>query len=443
MKRIFLTILLAGGAGTGHAQTRVDLRTQGKSIDFSDAVSTRPAKTGTTLPATCSPGELFFKTNAPEGNNLFGCTGAAQWKQMASITAMVSGCGLIGCEEGACGIDSSIIPNYMGELAAGRLLAGGGGSIVRALEAGSAGQVLTSNGPGLDPAWTWVTAAAAAGGAPALDYTPLDRALNLSDVGDAGQARTNLGLGAAAVRNVGSAAGTVAAGDDARFTDARDPLAHKARHAAGGMDALSPADIGAEAPGNKGQPGGYAPLDGNGRMPAAHMPARVAPMYQQYVAAKCQSGVAFSGFSLPGANAPAAACVESGTTVGGVLVFANGANNQSLQDHFQLPPDWSGEIDLEVAGRSGDAAHQTVLTIQTACVSTGSIENPVFSAGRSLSITGNASKGRTAATASNVASTGCGAGNEYYFKITADTTALDAPHTFDLIALRWTIRRTF
>jgi hypothetical protein len=43
---------------------------------------------------------------------------------------------------------------------------------------------------------------------------------------DAAAARTTLALGAAATLNVGTSTGTVAAGDDSRFTDARTPLAH-------------------------------------------------------------------------------------------------------------------------------------------------------------------------------------------------------------------------
>lgn len=39
-------------------------------------------------------------------------------------------------------------------------------------------------------------------------------------------ARTFLGLGAASTKAIGTTAGTVAAGDDARFTDARNPLPH-------------------------------------------------------------------------------------------------------------------------------------------------------------------------------------------------------------------------
>ena len=56
-------------------------------------------------------------------------------------------------------------------------------------------------------------------------------------------------LGIAALRSVGTVAGTVAAGDDGRFTDARSPTAHTGTHAIGGADALTPADIGADVAG--------------------------------------------------------------------------------------------------------------------------------------------------------------------------------------------------
>src|SRR3954452_8259898 len=66
-------------AGAAQGQTKVDLRTQGKSIDFAAASTTRPSKTGTALPGTCGVGETFLKTDAAAGKNLYVCTNANLW----------------------------------------------------------------------------------------------------------------------------------------------------------------------------------------------------------------------------------------------------------------------------------------------------------------------------------------------------------------------------
>ena len=73
------SLAAAALAGIGNAQTRVDLRTQGKSVDFSSANSTLPSKTGTQLPATCPVGATFVKTDAPPGQNWYVCTSANLW----------------------------------------------------------------------------------------------------------------------------------------------------------------------------------------------------------------------------------------------------------------------------------------------------------------------------------------------------------------------------
>jgi hypothetical protein len=72
-----LPIALIGAAAA--AQTQIDLRTQARNVDFSAAASTKPLKTGTALPATCAVGEMFFKTDAPAGANLYGCPVANSW----------------------------------------------------------------------------------------------------------------------------------------------------------------------------------------------------------------------------------------------------------------------------------------------------------------------------------------------------------------------------
>ena len=76
MLRLSLMLLTAL---VGWAQTQVDLRTQAKRVDFTAADWTRPIKTGTTLPETCAIGDMFFKRDAPAGDNLYGCTDTNTW----------------------------------------------------------------------------------------------------------------------------------------------------------------------------------------------------------------------------------------------------------------------------------------------------------------------------------------------------------------------------
>jgi hypothetical protein len=73
------------------AQTQVDLRTQSKRVDFSNALSTKPFKTGSSLPPTCVLGEAFFKTNAAAGQNLYTCSSADTWTLQSGTTSSANG----------------------------------------------------------------------------------------------------------------------------------------------------------------------------------------------------------------------------------------------------------------------------------------------------------------------------------------------------------------
>jgi hypothetical protein len=98
-----LCLLLA--AGLANAQTRVDLRSQSKNIDLSGAPFTRPVKTGPDLPSNCSVGELFFRTNASPGGNLYGCAAANAWSQLSGGSLAY-----VGGPTGAITINNGVTP---------------------------------------------------------------------------------------------------------------------------------------------------------------------------------------------------------------------------------------------------------------------------------------------------------------------------------------------
>jgi hypothetical protein len=68
-------------------QTLIDLKSQGRNVDFSGAIATKPARVGVVLPATCSIGELFFKSDAQPGANLYACTATNVWTVQSVASA--------------------------------------------------------------------------------------------------------------------------------------------------------------------------------------------------------------------------------------------------------------------------------------------------------------------------------------------------------------------
>jgi len=77
-------ILWITGVSITEAQTRIDLRTQGKTPDLSQMGSTKTIQTGTVIPAACATGEMFFRTNAAAGSNLYMCVSANTWTGIAA-----------------------------------------------------------------------------------------------------------------------------------------------------------------------------------------------------------------------------------------------------------------------------------------------------------------------------------------------------------------------
>jgi hypothetical protein len=85
VKAIVAAACLVAASGKLCAQTRIDLRTQASSVvDFGTATFTRPIRTGTVLPALCDTGELFFKSDAPAGANVYACVSRNVWAAPAA-----------------------------------------------------------------------------------------------------------------------------------------------------------------------------------------------------------------------------------------------------------------------------------------------------------------------------------------------------------------------
>ena len=95
-KAFFLWLVVLVSVLCWGQQTQLDLRTQGKNVDFSNATMTRPVKTGTVLPAQCAAGEMFFKSNAAAGANLYGCVAANTWAVQSGGTSLPSATGQTG-----------------------------------------------------------------------------------------------------------------------------------------------------------------------------------------------------------------------------------------------------------------------------------------------------------------------------------------------------------
>jgi hypothetical protein len=91
MKRTLCIVCTVACALSAFAQTQIDLSTQTKNVNFSGAASTRPVKSGPTLPGSCNIGELFFLTSGQPGANVYGCAPANTWAAEGTGAAGVAG----------------------------------------------------------------------------------------------------------------------------------------------------------------------------------------------------------------------------------------------------------------------------------------------------------------------------------------------------------------
>jgi hypothetical protein len=85
---LIVLVLLAGGLA---GQTKVDLRTQGRNVDFGQMNPTRPVETGTILPATCNRGEMYFLIIGDAGQSLYLCGAPNVWTAVRNDLPVAQG----------------------------------------------------------------------------------------------------------------------------------------------------------------------------------------------------------------------------------------------------------------------------------------------------------------------------------------------------------------
>ena len=78
--RSALWLASLAGAAVLSAQTAIGLSRQARQVDFTTAAGTKPFQAGTALPGICEVGAVFFKSDAPARENVYGCVAQDTWR---------------------------------------------------------------------------------------------------------------------------------------------------------------------------------------------------------------------------------------------------------------------------------------------------------------------------------------------------------------------------
>lgn len=161
--------------------------------------------------------------------------------------------------------------------------------------------------------------------------------------------------------------------------------------------------------------------------------------FVEYRAAISQLGTAYLGLSTVTGSDPTPIEVAGSNVELGIASFAV---SQSVQDHFVLPSDWTGAIDLDIYWKSSSNSGSVTWDIQTAGAVVGGSLDPSYNAIQTVAAAPNATANRlTATTKTSLTLTGLAADGIFFFKFgrhSSDTLGAAA----ELIGLRFTIRRT-
>ena len=411
---INIFLLLAAGTtlvcNSADAQTQISLSSQSRNIDFRNAPSTSPLKSGTILPALCQTAEMFFKVDAAPGANIFLCVQPDMWQAVQG-----SGGGA------ALNILQNTIPM-------------GARSTLDALDGVGITRTFIDTG-------TKIT-----------DQIAINTAVIPTRVSVQSNADRVVAL---------SSSGTCA------FAGTLSPVL-PAYPASAGMeifitpnrscDAAGTLNLNALGPKNLYESNGITPITVTSgqtenliwdpTLDAAaggwKRPGRTMPFYVSFISAVCQGTIASLGFSTPTSGAAVSTCVTGANTQFGVAQFADGVTTFSVQGHFPLPPDWVGAIDISGKWRTAGTTGSVVWQVQTACVGDGETSDPAWNSATPITdLAKSATLQQNDFASAGITVTGCAAGDELYFKFLRDPThgSDDLAATAELINVTFLTRR--
>lgn len=148
-----------------------------------------------------------------------------------------------------------------------------------------------------------------------------------------------------------------------------------------------------------------------------------------FPAAGCNNATAGNIWDLPASNPAVAACKTGTNTQMGVLDFADGSN-LSAQITYALPSTWTGTVDANIKWLSSGTTGNVVWQLSTICVADAETDDPAFNTASTVT---DAAKGTTLQTndaaITGVTVTGCAAGELMHLKIQRD-----AGHASDTMA---------
>jgi len=381
-------------------------------FDISGKTSTKPAKMGTAAPGTCGLGEVFFDTDAPAGQNLYGCTATNTWT-------------LLGDGGGGSGTINSgvtnVIPKYTASTTLDDSLLTDDGTTLG--YTGSGGIAVGSS--------TTVEMSATNGVLRFLGaHTGNDEDLKIDLDGTANTAVVTSTTGVTKV--------------DFQSIDLQVPTEAYSATNWNGINTVPTKDAVRDQ--FEAEPAATRTLT-NKTLDAEGTGNVITTVQKVWFQAAGGTVAAPTLLAEATTNAPTATCSAGATEttlIRCVADFPDSDGDKDLQWTFPLPEDWTGNIDLKFrwrsAATSGDAVWQATLV----CRADAEVDDAAFNAANTVTDTAKGTANQiNEASITAMTTTGCAAGELAHLKVFRNRThASDTiAGTISLMGVQMTMRR--